>query len=154
MRSAILPECSAAPSRASWSWFFSWRNGSFCRSRVSAGWEAGPPLQPVCAAGSLCVWISFLASLSWACCGPRSFPAGAKQGFPEHHSDTGLGDPPGSSSDSQSIKGHQNPTAKPTEPALSPWPCSALLPPQLYQDPHQEQEEKWPQSSLIITFSP
>ena len=82
--SAILPECSAAPSRASWSSFFSWRNGSFCHSRVSAGWEDGPPLQPVCAAGSLYVWIFFLASLSSACCGPHSFPAciqGQKQDF-------------------------------------------------------------------------
>lgn len=75
LKSAILPECSAVPSRASWSSFFSWRNGSFCRRRVSAGWEDGPPLQPVCAAGSLCVWIFFPASLSSVCCGPHSFPA-------------------------------------------------------------------------------
>lgn len=74
VKSAIPPECSAAPSHASWSSFFSWRNGSFCHSRVSAGWEDGPPLQPVCAAGSLYVWIFFLASLSSACCGPHSFP--------------------------------------------------------------------------------
>lgn len=96
VKSAVPPECSAAPSHASWSSFFSWRNGSFCHSRVSAGWEDGPPLQPVCAAGSLYVWIFFLASLSSACCGPHSFPActqGQNQDLPEDHSDAGLGGP-------------------------------------------------------------
>lgn len=64
----------------------------------------------------------------------------------------GLGTLPGSSSAIQFMKGTRTPLQNQQNHTYS-WPCSALLPLQLYQDPHQEQK-KWPLNSLILIFSP